>query len=293
MIYEVSHRTTYTYSVPVSISHHLLHLTPRNCLHQNCGEAALEVTPAPTVRDQDRDYFGNPVTFLTVQQPHRELLLHTLSIVDVHHRPVPELHATATWEAVRDRVALAADSDDLEALEFTFASEAAPFLAEAADYAAPSFPPGRPFLAGARDLISRIHREFRYDTKATDVATTVAEALAMRRGVCQDFAHVGLSCLRSLGLPARYVSGYLLTRPADGKEKLIGADASHAWLAVYVPEVGWVDLDPTNDLVVSDEHITLAWGRDYADVSPVSGVMFGGGEHRVAVAVDVTAIGPR
>jgi transglutaminase-like putative cysteine protease len=190
-------------------------------------------------------------------------------------------------------VALAADPDDLEALEFTFASDAAPFLAEAADYAAPSFPPGRPFLAGARDLISRIHREFRYDTKATDVATTVAEALAMRRGVCQDFAHVGLSCLRSLGLPARYVSGYLLTRPADGKEKLIGADASHAWLAVYVPEVGWVDLDPTNDLVVSDEHITLAWGRDYADVSPVSGVMFGGGEHRVAVAVDVTAIGPR
>jgi transglutaminase-like putative cysteine protease len=179
----------------------------------------------------------------------------------------------------------------LKALEFTFASPYVPLVAELRAYAATSFPPGRPILAGARDLTHRIFSDFKYQPGSTDLGTGVTRAFAMRRGVCQDFAHIQIACLRSLGLPARYVSGYLLTRPAEGKERLVGADASHAWLAVWVPGHDWVDLDPTNDLIPGREHITIGWGRDYGDVSPVSGVMFGGGAHEVTVAVDVLAAG--
>jgi transglutaminase-like putative cysteine protease len=291
MIFEVSHRTLYRYSQPVSISHHLLHLTPRDSAFQNCGDTAIEIAPAPSVRAPDTDYFGNPTTFVTVQQTHTELLLHALSVIKVDPAPVPKEEATPAWEAVRETLAQARDSLVMEALECTFASPYVPLAAELGAYAAASFPPGQPILAGARDLTRRIHKDFTYDPSATTLATSVREAFAMRRGVCQDFAHIQLACLRCLGLPARYVSGYLLTRPPEGKERLVGADASHAWISVWVPGAGWIDLDPTNDVIPAEEHITVAWGRDYADVSPVSGVMFGGGEHQVSVSVDVVAIG--
>ena len=179
----------------------------------------------------------------------------------------------------------------LEALEFTFASPYVPLAQELRTYAATSFQPGRPVLEGARELTHRIFTDFTYEPGATTLGTGVVRAFAMRRGVCQDFAHIQIACLRALGLPARYVSGYLLTRPAEGKERMVGADASHAWLSIWVPGHDWVDLDPTNDMIPGREHITIGWGRDYGDVSPVSGVMFGGGAHEVTVAVDVLAAG--
>ena len=291
MIYEVSHRTVYDYNVPVSISHHLLHLTPRNAAFQTCRDSAVEISPAPTVRAPGVDYFGNPTTFVTIQQSHVELVLHALSIIEVTEREIPEAAATPTWEAVRDGVLDARTAGGLQALEFTFASPYVPLPSQIRDYARRSFPTGRPILAGARELTHRIFTDFKYDPKATTVGTSVAESFAKRRGVCQDFAHIQLACLRALGLPARYVSGYLLTHPPEGKERLVGADASHAWLSVWIPGHDWVDLDPTNDVIPGREHITVGWGRDYGDVSPVSGVMFGGGDHDVSVSVDVVAAG--
>jgi transglutaminase-like putative cysteine protease len=291
MIYEVSHRTVYRYGQPVSVSHHLLHLTPRDSPLQICRDSAIEITPAPSVRTRGADYFGNPTSFVTIQESHVELVLHALSIIEVAPRPVPDPDATPDWEEVRESACRERSAEALEALELSFASPYVPLLPELGAYAAPSFPPGRPVLEGARDLMSRIHQDFAYDPAATTLATPVAEAFAQRRGVCQDFAHIALACLRMLGLPARYVSGYLLTRPPEGKERLVGADASHAWLSLWVPGRGWVDLDPTNDLIPGDEHVTVAWGRDYGDVSPVSGVMFGGGAHTVQVGVDVVVIG--
>jgi transglutaminase-like putative cysteine protease len=293
--HEVSHRTTYRYRQPVSVSHHLLHLAPRDAAFQSCRGAAIEISPAPTVRSADVDYFGNPTTFVTIQQSHTELVLHALSVIlsviEVRERAIPEPASTPAWESVRNRTVQDLSAEALRALEFTFASPYVPLSSELRSYAAASFPAGRPVLEAARELARRIHADFRYDSGATTPATGVAEAFSLRRGVCQDFAHVGLACLRSLGLPARYVSGYLLTRPPEGKERLVGADASHAWLAVWMPGHDWVDFDPTNDLIPGREHVTVAWGRGYDDVSPVSGVLFGGGEHEVSVAVDVVVAG--
>jgi transglutaminase-like putative cysteine protease len=290
VIYEVSHRTVYRYSQPVSVSHHLLHLTPRPTPFQGCSGTAIEMTPAPTVRASDVDYFGNPTTFVTVQQSHRELVLHASSVVEVRARTAPVPGSALPWEEIARHLARDRSPEALEAAEFTFPSRYVPLAPELGAYAAASFPVGRGALEAALDLTRRIHRDFRYDPGATTLATSVAEAFAMRRGVCQDFAHIQIACLRALGLPARYVSGYLLTRPAAGQERLVGADASHAWASTWLPGHGWLDLDPTNDAVVGAEHVTLAWGRDYGDVSPVSGVMFGGGAHEVQVSVDVGVV---
>lgn len=290
MIYEVSHRTVYRYSQPVSVSHHLLHLAPRGAPFQSCGDFAIEISPAPSVQAAATDYFGNPTTFVTIQQTHLELVLHALSVVTVGDRPAPAADATPGWEEVRRLAREGGSPAALEALEFAFASSYVPILAELETYAAASFTPGRPLLLAALELTRRIFTDFRYEPGATSLTTGVADVFATRRGVCQDFAHLQIACLRALGLPARYVSGYLLTRPAGGKERLIGADASHAWLSVWMPGHGWVDLDPTNNTVPGSEHVTLAWGRDYGDVSPVSGVMYGGGAHEVAVSVDVAAV---
>ncbi len=291
MILEVRHRTTYHYTQPVSISHHMLRLTPRDTETQTQRHSAITVDPSPQVWSPDADFFGNPTHFLTIQQGHTQLVIDASSIVEVSRQRLPEPSRTAPWEEVVARLAADRSEASLMAAQYSFPSPIIPFLTELLAYARPSFPPGRPVLEGARELTHRIFTDFVYEPGATTNATSVAEAFALRRGVCQDFAHIEIACLRALGLPARYVSGYLLTRPPRGKEKLIGADASHAWIAVWAAEQGWVDLDPTNDMMPGEEHITLAWGRDYGDVSPVSGVMFGGGEHTVLVAVDVTPLG--
>ncbi len=290
MKYDVSHVTDYVYSQPVSISHHLLHMTPRPCAHQVAHRSTLVVEPAPAVSADGVDYFGNPTTFMIVQTSHEALTVRARSLIDVETAPPPEPGATAPWDRIPDQIRADSSKPMLDVAQYLYASPFTSAGEEVHAYARSSFSPGRPMLEAALDLTSRIFRDFAYDGSATDVSTPVDEVMRLKRGVCQDFAHLQIACLRRQGLPARYVSGYLLTHPPEGQERLVGADASHAWLSVWCPGHGWVDLDPTNDLIPRDEHITLAWGRDYGDVSPVNGVMVGGGEHQVNVAVDVRPI---
>jgi transglutaminase-like putative cysteine protease len=288
MIYRISHTTTYDYSSSVTLCHNLAHLTPRETAWQRCQETSLQVSPLPAVEDAHVDYFGNPVIFFTVQEPHRQLVVKAEHSTEVEPRPQPDRFATLAWELVRQQLATSRDSECLDAYQYVFDSPYIRTSAELAGYAEPSFWPARPILDAVLDLTARIHADFHYDPKATTLSTTLAEVLTGRRGVCQDFAHLQIGCLRSLGLAARYVSGYLLTQPAEGQARPVGADASHAWLSVWCPGTGWVDVDPTNNLIPVDRHILLGWGRDYDDVSPIKGVILGGGDHRITVGVDVT-----
>jgi transglutaminase-like putative cysteine protease len=288
MQYQVTHTTTYEYSEPVSLCQNLAHLTPRDVPEQQCLRTALSVAPQPAVLSDRIDYFGNPSTFFAVQEPHRELVATASHLIRLAPRPAPDPAASPPWEEVRDRLPADRSLATLEAYQFVFGSRYTPASPELAAYALHPFAPGRPFLESVLDLTARIHHDFVYDPRATTVATPLKEVFAKRRGVCQDFAHLELACLRSLGLAARYVSGYLCTNPTHGQRRLLGADATHAWLSVWCPRLGWVDVDPTNDLVPSDKHILLAWGRDYDDVSPIKGVILGGGQHVVQVGVEVT-----
>jgi transglutaminase-like putative cysteine protease len=286
MQYRVSHTTTYQYAEPVSVCHNELHLTPRDRPGQSLLRSQLLVEPAPSTLQRDLDYFGNAVTFLTLQEPHVELKIIAMSHVELT-APAGKLPEAPAWEVVVKRLRSERTADGLAAFELSLDSPLVRTDADVQGFAARSFPPGRPLLDGVRDLVHRIHTDFVYDPGATCVSTPIADVLRERRGVCQDFAHLAIGCLRAVGLAARYVSGYIETVPPPGRERLLGADASHAWLAVSVPEHGWVDFDPTNDVVPDGSHVTLAWGRDYGDVPPVKGVVLGGGEHTVEVAVDV------
>ena len=290
MKYRVTHTTTYRYGKTVSLCHNLVHLTPRNCARQTCLSKQLHVTPAPKLFAEQADFFGNRATYFMVEEPHEQLTLKAVSETEVLPFTAPDAAVTPRWESVRAFLQEDHSPQGLEARQFVHDSRYVKASPELAAYAAPSFPAGRPILEAARDLTRRIHQDFRYDPKATTVATPIQEVLELRRGVCQDFAHLQIGCLRALGLSARYVSGYLRTYPPLGEERLVGADASRAWLSAYCPGVGWVDLDPTNDLIPSDEHLVLAWGRDYDDVSPVKGVNLGGGRHSVNVGVDVAPL---
>jgi transglutaminase-like putative cysteine protease len=288
LIYDIRHKTTFTYEDFVSVSHHVLHLAPRRHVRQRALDIGLLVEPAPAVSTEGEDYFGNLVYHLTVQEPHDRLVVDARSRVEV--LPLPsklELAKSPPWERVRDELAAVGDDASLDACQFAFDSPYSVANDAVQDYALQSFTPGRPILEAAMHLTSRIYREFEYRGGVSDVSTPVRDVFAMRKGVCQDFAHLQIAALRSLGLAARYVSGYLLTHPPEGQEKLVGSDASHAWVSVWSPSNGWVDFDPTNDLIPNVEHITVGWGRDYGDVSPINGFIVGGGAHQVAVAVDV------
>jgi transglutaminase-like putative cysteine protease len=284
-MYRVRHVTTYDYEDPVSVSHHVLRLTPRNLPRQTCGVSRISIDPAPSSSTSIIDYFGNTLTFFTLQEPHERLTVEANSELEVQNAPACDFSQSPPWETIPQSVA-----GDLDAYQFVFDSPRAGASPELADYAQDSFPEGRPLLEAVRDLTRTIHQDFRFDTKATEVTTPVETFFEKRRGVCQDFAHLQIACLRSLGLPARYVSGYLRTTPPPGRPRLEGADASHAWCSAWCPGAGWVDFDPTNDCVPSDSHVTLAWGRDYGDVSPVHGVLLGGARHTLHVGVDVTPV---
>jgi transglutaminase-like putative cysteine protease len=287
MLYRVTHSTTYHYAQPVAICHNEVRLTPRATAAQTPQRTQLLLEPAPSTLAAEADYFGNTVTFLTVQEPHERLTITAMSDVDVVATSPPDPTATPAWEAVRDLVRTDRRPESFDAYELVFESPHVRLDDAVAAYAAPSFRIGRPVLEATLDLAHRIYTEFTYEPTVTSVSTPVAAVLAGRRGVCQDFAHLALACLRSHGVPARYVSGYLETTPPAGQNRLVGADASHAWIAVFCGERGWVDVDPTNDVIPSGRHVTLAWGRDYGDVAPVKGVILGGGAHTVEVAVDV------
>jgi transglutaminase-like putative cysteine protease len=285
----VTHVTTYRYEEPASVCHNELRLTPRSGGRQRTRRLQLRVDPTPSVLVPQVDFFGNHVHFVALHEPHRQLTVTAKSDVDVEASPPPE--AAPAWEAVRDRLRANHGSDVLAAYQFAFESPHVQVDPAVAAWTEPSFPSGRPLIDCVLELTRRIHQEFAYDRDATSVATPVAQVLRERRGVCQDFAHLEIACLRALGLAARYVSGYILTTPPEGATRLVGADASHAWLSVWLGDAGWLDVDPTNDLVPSDQHVTVAWGRDYGDVSPLRGVVLGGGEHTMTVAVDVSPLG--
>lgn len=285
--YRIAHVTRYAYAEPVSLCQNLARLTPRDTPGQWCERSRLTIRPTPATFGQRPDFFGNLATHFAVQQPHPELVVTADHRVTVRPVPPPEPADTLPWEAVRDRLPRDRSPAWLDAYQFAFPSDAVPAGDDFRAYAAGSFPAGRPALAGALDLTRRLHADFQYDPTATTVTTPARVVLAARRGVCQDFAHVQLAGLRSLGLAARYVSGYLSTAPPPGRPRLVGADATHAWVSLFCGDVGWVDLDPTNDTVPGDRHVTLAWGRDFHDVSPVKGVTLGGGSHTVSVSVDV------
>ena len=288
MIYRVSHRTTYEYTEAVSLCHSLAYLQPRDTARQQCLSRRLIVEPEPQVARDWRDYYGNLVHSFTLQKPHRRLMVTALSKVRVE--PPTPLHGTLfgqNWEQVCDHVQSGRSREALDALQFVYESPMVRVSETVREFAQPTFTAGRSWFDAMSELTARIFREFKYDPTVTQVATPVEEVLRLRRGVCQDFAHLQIACLRSMGLPARYVSGYLLTHAPPGQSRLLGADASHAWVSVYGMAAGWVDYDPTNNLMPGDKHVTLGWGRDYSEVSPVRGVVLGGGQHRVQVAVDV------
>ena len=316
MRYHITHITTYAYAEKISTCHNQVHLAPRNTAWQSCENHRVNIRPEPADRDKRIDFFGNQVEYFVILQPHARLTVSSTSRVTVDRQP-PALADSPPWESVAELLQRDRQQSTLQARQFIYASPRIPvapatmqitvpasettspagngdaatshasFFDEVRSYTAESFPPGTPLAEAVRDLTRRIHADFVFDGKATTLNTPVEQAFGQRRGVCQDFAHIQIVCLRSLGLAARYVSGYLRTDAPPGRPRLVGADASHAWVSVFCGELGWIDFDPTNDVVPTDAHITLAWGRDYDDVCPIQGVFLGGGKHTMSTSVDV------
>jgi len=290
MTYRIVHRTTYRYSQPVTVSQHAARMEPRSTAHQQSRDFKLSIKPAPALQSERTDYFGNKVCMFSVQGLHKELQVVASSTVTIRRPDELLFAASPTFANVRKLYLDPVSPALCDPYQFVFNSPHVQVRLEYADYAMASFTPDTPVLAGVRDLTHRINKDFKFDPTATTVATPLEEVWTKRRGVCQDFAHLGIACLRSIGLPACYVSGYLRTKPPTGQPRLIGADQSHAWFSLHCPEVGWVDFDPTNDTVPGEEHPVVAFGRDFSDVSPLVGLLTGGGKHAVIVGVDVEEV---
>jgi transglutaminase-like putative cysteine protease len=300
--YRITHSTLYQYSQLVGLCQNEARLQPRDFWRQQCQTSRFDISPEPSDFQERRDFFGNRVAYFAVQQAHQRLVVTAVSEVTVFPRQSSaDLANSLPWEQVRNRLqetpgqTLLQNQDQqqdvcdelLDAKLYLLDSPIVVANADLADYAQSSFLPDRPLVQVVADLMQRIHVDFTYDPSFTTIATPLSDVLHFRRGVCQDFAHLAIGCLRSFGIAARYVSGYVETQPEPGKQRLVGADASHAWFSVYVPGIGWLDFDPTNNKVPFDQHITLAWGRDYTDVTPLKGIAFGGGQHTLSVSVDV------
>ncbi|WP_277060639.1 transglutaminase family protein [Rivihabitans pingtungensis] len=290
-VLHISHVTHYDYASRVDLAMHLLHLQPLSRADQQLEDFRLDIDPPATRNQASLDYFGNPQHHLTLTTPHHALTVRAESRVRRLAAATPKPSVSPAWESVRTAMRYRAGQPWLPAAEFCFPSAFVPLHPAFQAYAQLEFTPGRPLLEAAIGLMARIHHEFTYATASTDLTTPALEAFSRRQGVCQDFAHIMIACLRSLGLPARYVSGYLLTQPPPGQPRLLGVDASHAWLAVWCPQHDWVELDPTNNLIAAQSHAVIACGRDYADVAPLRGVIQGGGSHTLSVAVSVVPEG--
>ena len=311
MKYKITHTTEYHYSQAVGLCQNEARLQPRNFGRQYCDSSRFDITPSPSDFRERLDFFGNRVAYFAIQQAHTHLSLTVISDVTLFPKKnLLGLFDQMTWEQVRDLLQEAmppmqaqAQSqqgqcqsqmqhqnhapDFFDAQQYLLDSTMVATSPELTDYARSSFQPNRPLLEVVQDLMARIYKDFTYDPNFTSIATPLSDVLHFRRGVCQDFAHLAIACLRAYGIAARYVSGYVETIAEPGKPRLVGADASHAWFSVYSPGIGWLDFDPTNNAVPLDQHITLAWGRDYADVTPLKGIAFGGGQHTLSVSVDV------
>ncbi|ATG74216.1 transglutaminase [Zobellella denitrificans] len=285
MHYRLHHSTRYDYSAEVALSHNEARLLPRELPWQRVGKTELAIHPQPMRLRERRDFFGNRVAYFSIQELHGSLEVTTTSLVTVSARPLPEPGHHQPWEQAA--TCLRQGTDCLEARLFMLDSDFVGADQALADYARASFTPGRALVEAVYALNQQIFTEFTYDPEHTTIATPLLDVLASRRGVCQDFAHLAIGCLRSLGLAARYVSGYMETLPPPGQPKLQGADATHAWLAVFIPGWGWLEIDPTNGCLPDERYIILGWGRDFSDVTPLKGVMSGGGNDRLTVAVDV------
>jgi transglutaminase-like putative cysteine protease len=298
--YRVIHRTHYIYEEPAKLSYNEARLIPRSFSHplfvQSCLGYKIDVEPPWSDQRERVDFFGNRVLFFTIHRPHQQARITAISHVQIEPaqaagQPLsaPELliSGESMWEKARWRLQMELEPEILAARQFTLNSPLIFTFPELVEYAAPSFPPGRPILEAAYDLMQRIYDDFDFMPGATTASTPLADALRKRQGVCQDYAQVMIGCLRAQGLAARYVSGYIETLPSPGQAKLVGADASHAWCSLFVPDMGWIDFDPTNNLLPGDQHITLGWGRDFSDVTPLKGVFFSTGRHRLEVSVDV------
>jgi transglutaminase-like putative cysteine protease len=286
--YDIVHETRYTYSFLVANGHHCAHLTPRNTLHQQVSRHRLDFEPQPAEVSEILDYFGNHSLRFLINRPHEIMQVRATSTVAVQPHVLDTARMQTPWESALCESIYTVEP--IEVAEMRLPSAHVECLAETRQYAGEFFTPGRPWLDAMLDLTTHIRQDFTYDTGATTVSTPVAEVFNSKRGVCQDFAHLMLSCLRSLNLPARYVSGYILNEPPPGVEKLLGADASHAWVESYLPGAGWIGFDPTNGKLANAEFITLAWGRDFMDVTPLRGVVLGGGDHKLEVMVSVTRV---
>ncbi len=288
MKYTITHRTLYHYSGGVALCHNQARLLPREASWQRCRPSRITIQPRPALSAERQDFFGNRVLYFAIQDIHQRLEVTLVTEVQVlDARPFGQSSPSPAWEQACKMLREDPDPEIIEARLFALDSPFVTLQPIFREYAEPSFPPGRPLLDAVANLNQRINQDFTYDPHFTTTATPLDEVLSERRGVCQDFAHLGIACLRALGLAARYVSGYLETLPPPGQPRLVGADASHAWLAVYIPGAGWAEFDPTNNCMPGERHITLAWGRDYGDVAPLTGVMTGGGSHSLEVSVDV------
>lgn len=294
--YHILHKTLYDYGSAVSLSQQMLHLTPRTCPWQHCEQFDLILDPEPSWRQRGEDAFGNPVEWVAFHQAHEALHIHAELSIEVKPHLPASMNIAPAWDELVTTIAYrggeAPRAADLAAKRFLFESPYVRIKHELKLFAADCFPAGRGVLEATQALMNKIHTEFEFDPEATTVATPILEVLENKKGVCQDFAHLMIGCLRAIGIPARYISGYLLTHPPEGQPRMVGADASHAWVSVYTPgsEHGWVDFDPTNNLLPDTQHITLAWGRDFSDVSPLRGIILGGGGHEPEVEVTVTPI---
>jgi transglutaminase-like putative cysteine protease len=307
--YRITHTTYYRYSHPVGLCQNEARLQPRNFWRQQCENSRFDIQPTPTDFREWVDFFGNHVTYFAIQQPHTQLTVTAINEVTIFPRQNnSDLANRITWEQARNvlqempvqgqtqsqqgqsQSQLSNQEQILEILDakqYVLDSPMITVMPELADYAQTSFQANRPLVDVVHDLMQRIYRDFTYDPSFTTIATPLSDVLSHRRGVCQDFAHLAIGCLRAYNIAARYISGYVETVPEAGQARLVGADASHAWFSVYIPNTGWLDFDPTNNTVPLDQHITLAWGRDYADVTPLKGIAFGGGQHTLSVSVDV------
>jgi transglutaminase-like putative cysteine protease len=289
--YNVIHETRHRYQRTVTLSQQSLHMTPRSFQYQDTNAHRIDVEPGPQDWSFRTDYFGNENRGMTLSTPHKELLVRASSTVTLRPRySEAQISGSEPWEATRDNLLDSTSAPSLDPFRYLYESPHILRSRELQDYAALSFTPGRPLLDATYDLTRRIYKDFEFDDEATTISTPLADVLKGRRGVCQDFAHLMIGCLRTLGLAGRYVSGYILTSPPPGQARMVGADASHAWVSVYSNRLGWVDFDPTNQRLVQNEHITLAWGRDFSDVTPMRGMVLGGGEQTLAVHVTVTPL---
>ncbi|MDR6982534.1 transglutaminase-like putative cysteine protease [Rheinheimera pacifica] len=291
MKYQLIHQTEYRYAQTVANSYNLAWLTPRQLPYQQVEHCSLSVNPAPSLIQQRSDSFGNTQHFIHVQPPHKQLRVTSRSTLQVRPRHnILKIRDATDCNGLFAHLRRHIDATTLDALLCQHASRMIPLLPAAKALIMPLMQPGQNILQLAQALNQLIFTEFQYDPEFSTVVTPLSEVLAHKRGVCQDFAQLAISCLRCVGIPARYVSGYLETRPPEGQPRLVGADASHAWFAVFEPTLGWIDFDPTNNILADEQHLTLAWGRDYADVVPLKGILHGNGEHQLSVAVDVVPL---